>query len=76
MKKKISFEASLQQLELIVTKLEEGSLDLEESMNAFEEGIKLSRTCQQFLEKAEKRIEIIMKSEKGDYEQIEFELEN
>ncbi|MBF0236718.1 MAG: exodeoxyribonuclease VII small subunit [SAR324 cluster bacterium] len=76
MKKKISFEASLQQLELIVTKLEEGSLDLEDSMNAFEEGIKLSRTCQQFLEKAEKRIEIIMKNEKGDYEQIEFELEN
>ena len=74
MGKKPNFEIALQKLEEAVTKLEDGTLNLEESLNTFEEGIRWSRQSHQFLEKAEKRIEMILKNEKGEYEQVEFAL--
>ena len=71
---KITFETAFQKLEESVAKLEGGSLTLDQSLNSFEEGIHWSRKCHQFLEHAEKRIEIILKNEKGEPEQVEFEL--
>lgn len=50
------FEQSLQQLEAIVTKMERGELSLEQSLEAFEEGVKLTRSCQETLRKAEQRV--------------------
>ncbi len=57
------FEVSLNKLEDVVKKLEEGDLALDESLKIFEEGIKLSRLCTKQLEEAERKIEILVKSE-------------
>jgi exodeoxyribonuclease VII small subunit len=53
------FETSLQALETIVDQLERGDLTLEASLAAFEQGIRLSRGCQQALDSAEQRIRIL-----------------
>lgn len=60
-----SFEASLDKLEEIVRKLEDGELSLDESLKLFEEGIKLSRECKERLDQAESRIEVLTKDESG-----------
>ncbi len=64
--KKQTFETSLADLEKIVRKLEDGDLSLEESLKLFEDGVKLSRECQERLNQAERRIEILLKDENGN----------
>ena len=59
------FEDALEKLEKIVSKLEEGDIPLEESLKLFEEGIRLSRFCNQKLDEAEKRVEILLKDKNG-----------
>jgi exodeoxyribonuclease VII small subunit len=59
------FEDALNKLEKIVSKLEDGEIALEDSLKLFEEGIRLSRLCNQKLEEAEKRVEILMKGKNG-----------
>ena len=54
-----SFEASVAELQQIVSQLEDGSLPLEDSMSQFERGISLLKNCYQVLEQAEQRIEIL-----------------
>jgi len=71
-----SFETSLTELEQIVTKLEDGDLPLEESLELFEKGIKLSRECRERLTKAERRIEILMKGADGEIGVEEFDPES
>ncbi len=63
--KKLTFENSLKELEKIVRRLEEGDSSLEESLKLFEDGIRLSRECQERLNQAERRIEILLKDENG-----------
>ncbi len=63
--KKKTFEASLQELEKIVRRLEDGDLPLEESLKLFEDGVRLSRECQERLDQAERRIEILLQDEEG-----------
>lgn len=63
--KKKNFEASLQELEKIVRRLEDGDLPLEESLKLFEDGVRLSRECQERLNQAERRIEILLEGEDG-----------
>ena len=58
--KKIDFEASLGQLEKLVAQMEEGDLTLEQSLEAFEEGVKLTRACQQTLAEAEQKVQLLM----------------
>jgi exodeoxyribonuclease VII small subunit len=58
--KKDSFESSLKKLEKVVTSLEEGDLSLDESIKAFEHGTKLAKTCEGELNKARKKIEVLM----------------
>ena len=60
-----TFEKSLTELEEIVNKLEAGELPLDESLELFEKGIKLSRECRSRLTDAERRIEILMKDADG-----------
>ena len=58
--KKIDFEASLDQLEQLVDQMEEGELTLEDSLKAFEQGVKLTRECQQALKAAEQKVQLLM----------------
>ena len=60
-----SFEASLEALEQIVQELERGDLPLEKSLELFERGIGLSRQCQDRLNQAERRIEILLRDNQG-----------
>ncbi len=64
--KKQTFEISLKELERIVRRLEEGDLPLEDSLKLFEDGVKLSRECQERLNQAERRIEVLLKDENGN----------
>jgi exodeoxyribonuclease VII small subunit len=64
--KKQTFEMSLQELEKIVGRLEDGDLALEESLKLFEDGVRLSRECQERLNQAERRIEVLLKDETGN----------
>jgi len=59
------FEDALSKLEKIVAKLEEGDVPLEDSLKLFEEGIRLSRLCNQKLDEAEKKVEILLKNKEG-----------
>ena len=55
----LSFEAALERLEVIVGRLEQGDLELEAALAAFEQGVALSRRCAGQLEQARRRIEIL-----------------
>lgn len=59
------FEKAFQQLEKIVQRLEGEEMPLDESLQLFEEGIRLSRFCHQRLEEVEKKIELILADAKG-----------
>lgn len=60
-----TFESSLEELERIVRELEAGELPLERSLELFEQGVKLSRECQDRLNQAERRIEILIRDNQG-----------
>ncbi len=60
-----NFEAQLASLEQIVRELERGDLPLERSLELFEQGVKLSRDCQERLNEAERRIEVLLRDEAG-----------
>ena len=60
-----SFESSLEELERVVRELEQGDMPLERSLELFEQGVALSRECQERLNQAERRIEILMRDNKG-----------
>ncbi len=62
-KNTISFEDAMKELEQIASQLEKGDLNLDQSVTKFEEGMKLSKTCNKILEDAEKRISILIKNE-------------
>ena len=59
-KKKIDFEASLQKLEVIVSKLEDENINLEDSVKSFEAGINLVKECQKQLEEAELKVKELL----------------
>lgn len=62
----VDFDTGLKKLEEMVEQLDRGELTLEESLSLFEEGIKLTRTLTQYIEEAEKRIEILSTDENGN----------
>ena len=66
---KNNFESSLKKLEKIVTKLEEGNIDLDDSIKSFEEGVMLVKECQKRLSEAELKVEKLLDS--GDSELLE-----
>lgn len=58
----MNFEESMKQLEEIATQLEKGELNLDQSVEKFEAGMKLSKECNKMLEEAEKKITILLKN--------------
>lgn len=71
--KEMKFEAALDRLEEIVKKMEDGDMPLEDSLKLFEEGVKLSRICDQKLQAAERRIEILLKDQEGKLAALPFD---
>jgi exodeoxyribonuclease VII small subunit len=69
------FEQSLQKLELIVKKLESGTLPLEEALGSFQEGVGLVKQCQNLLSQADQKIEILTKANAESIETKKFEIE-
>ncbi len=67
-----TFEDSLKQLETIVGRLERGDLALEESIKLFEEGMRLSNECKDQLEKAEGKVQVLIRQRDGSLEPQPF----
>jgi exodeoxyribonuclease VII small subunit len=59
------FEQALAELEALVEKMEQGDLSLEESLQSFERGIQLTRNCQQALQAAEQKVQILLDKDGG-----------
>ncbi|WP_421705155.1 exodeoxyribonuclease VII small subunit [Alloalcanivorax xenomutans] len=68
-------EESLDNLEALVERMESGEMTLEESLRAFEEGVKLTRQCQQALSRAEQKVQILLEQD-PDAEPAPFETPN
>ncbi len=71
-KKKLSFEEALSRLEEIVKELENGTAELDKSLDMFEEGIKLVKLCTAKLDDAEQRIALLTKNGDGEYDEKPF----
>ena len=71
---KSSFEDNMENLEKIVSELEKGDLNLDESISKFEEGIKISKDCNKILEEAEKKITILLEKD-GELQEENFSTE-
>ena len=67
-----SFEEKMKKLEEIAKKKEKGDLDLDTSVSKFEEGMKISKECSEMLEKAEKKITMLIKGENGELAEENF----
>ena len=74
-KQAIDLEKALTDLETLVEELESGDLPLEKAMKKFEDGIKLTRSCQSALKDAEQKVEILLKSAGGDEALEEFDVD-
>lgn len=74
--KEVTFEKAIEKLESIVSELESGDLALDQSMKKYEDGIKLARFCQEKLEKAKARIDMLMKEPDGTFTKKSFNAEN
>ena len=74
-KKKRSFEELMEELEQTIAQLEAGELPLEESLAKYEKGIAAFRQCREILDQAEKRIQLLLKDEKGELQVKDFEPE-
>lgn len=64
-KKALDFEQALVELERVVSAMEAGNMSLEESLKAFEQGVKLTRECQQALQEAEQKVDLLLKTDTG-----------
>lgn len=67
------FEEALKKLEKIVDELEDGDIPLDDALEKYEEGIRLSKMCAKKLEAAKKKVEILLKSEDGSAELKPFD---
>lgn len=74
-KRPLNLEQSLEQLESLIDELEGGDLPLDTAMKKFEEGIKLTRSCQSALKDAEQRVEILLKSAGGEEALEDFDID-
>ena len=72
---KKSFEEQISELEKIINELENGNLNLDDSVVKFEEGMKISKECSKMLENAEKKITILLNDENGEVKEEDFNVE-
>ncbi|HEY6006985.1 MAG TPA: exodeoxyribonuclease VII small subunit [Geobacteraceae bacterium] len=70
------FETALKKLEEVVRRLEGGDLPLEESLKAFEEGVRQAAFCARKLNEAEKKVELLLKQKDGSFFREEFRLDD
>ena len=70
----MDFEEKMQELENVVSSLEKGDMNLDESLKKFEEGMNLSKQCNKILEEAEKKITILLE-ENGEIKEEKFDEE-
>lgn len=70
-RKPLNFEKSLSDLEALVERMEEGDMSLEESLKAFENGIRLTQHCQQALTQAQQRVQMLIEQD-GELRSIAF----
>ena len=68
----VDFEKALAELEARVHQLESGDLSLEDALKAFEEGIRLTRDCQQALTEAEQKVQLLLERSDGSTERTDF----
>ena len=71
-KKEIEFETALKKLESIVGNLEAGDLSLDDALKQYEEGVKMADVCSKRLTEAEKRVEVLMKTDGGRFKTEPF----
>ncbi len=64
-KEKKKFEEAVEELEGVVEQLESGELSLEDSLAAFENGVRLVKLCNQKLTEVERKIELLVKDKDG-----------
>jgi exodeoxyribonuclease VII small subunit len=69
------FETALKKLEEVVRKLESGELSLDDSLKAYEEGVKLAAFCSRKLNDAEKRVEVLNKMKDGTFSRGPFQID-
>ncbi len=69
----VKFEQAPERLEELVIQLEDGELELEEALRLFEEGVKLSRYCQQELKAADGKVQKLVQTLEGDLELVDCE---
>lgn len=69
----MTFEKALAELEQIVAKLEKGAVSLNDSLALFEKGVKLARFLRGELDKAERKVEILLRDEKGGMKTEDFD---
>lgn len=67
-----TFEEALGQLEAVVARLEGGDLSLEDALRAFEDGVRLARTCTARLEDAEQRVRLLTRAPNGAETEVPF----
>ena len=67
MAKELTFEESMEKLEEIANELEKNDLSLDESIKKFEEGMKISKHCKDIIDKAEKKITILVDGKEDDF---------
>ena len=73
-KASLDFEQSLADLQTLVERLENGELSLEESLSAFEQGIRLTRDCQGALAEAEQKVQVLLEKD-GELTEQPFDVE-
>jgi exodeoxyribonuclease VII small subunit len=69
----LSFEQSLEKLEEVVHRLEEGNLPLDESLRLYEEGVAAFRRCQQMLQEADLKVRMLVETLEGELAEEPFE---
>lgn len=68
----VDFEKALAELDARVHQLESGELSLEDALKAFEDGIRLTRECQQALSEAEQKVQLLLEKADGSTERTDF----
>ncbi len=71
-RKKLDYEASVLELESLVNRLEQGDISLEESLKLYESGVLLTRDCQDALQAAEQKVQMLLK-QSGQSTLVDFD---
>jgi len=71
-KKKLDYEAAVAELESLVTRLEQGDISLEESLKLYESGVLLTRDCQEALQTAEQKVQVLLQ-QSGQSTLVDFD---